>query len=88
MNYFSHDLTNEAILNDICADHGLSAETLNSLHACRSGHPLNNDYQWRNAHALIAQAKFFSGIADAIQWIGAQADTERAYHDGHARGAL
>lgn len=88
MNYFDRDLTNDAILNDICTDHGLSAQTLNALHACRSGHPLNNDTQWYNALCLVSQAKYFSGVNNAIRWLGAQADTERAYHDGHTRGAF
>lgn len=79
MNKF-FNMSHEEALNEICTDNGLRADTLNALHACRVNHPMGNEYQWRNAHALVSQAKFFSGITEAISWLAACADTERAYY--------
>ena len=37
------------------AVHAKTATILNALHACRSGHPLTNSFQWRDAWFLVAQ---------------------------------
>lgn len=41
------EMSDDKRLDEI-AEHLSSADKLNYLHACRSGHPLNNPYQWRN----------------------------------------
>lgn len=48
-------------LDRICENIG-RAQTLNALHACRPGHPLNkdNDFCWRNAQMLVAQLDGFT----------------------------
>jgi hypothetical protein len=41
-------------LDDLCA-RTHSPSVLNALHACRSGHPLNSETQWRDAYVLVQQ---------------------------------
>jgi hypothetical protein len=39
-------------LDDLCA-RTHSPSVLNALHACRSGHPLNSETQWRDAYVRV-----------------------------------
>lgn len=62
-------------LDAICSE-VLRANVRNALHACRQNHPLNGPYQWRNAHALLAQADYFSGLMEAVEWLASKAQAE------------
>ena len=70
-------MTTEDAINMLCSSGTLSAESLNTLHACRAGHPLNNPRQWRNAAAVVLDR--FSWIGDdhnALRIISQQAELE------------
>lgn len=74
MNKYDAMDTDEA-LNAIC-EQVTKPDTLNALHACRSER-MTSAYQWRNAHALMAQNKFFSGIQEVVVWLRDKADDEQ-----------
>ncbi len=53
-------------------------DVLNAIHTCRPGHPLgrDNDWKWRNAHAMVGQQNF-TGIAfEDLEWLRKQAGAE------------
>jgi hypothetical protein len=63
-------------LDRICSQ-TTNPETLNALHACRPGHPLNNPFQWRNAYALATQRQgYFEIERAAVEWLAEQANKE------------
>ncbi len=70
-------IQNEAMLDRICSQI-TEADTLNALHACRPGHPLNNKFQWRNAYALICQRPSYEVDGDVVAWLEKQAQKEAA----------
>jgi hypothetical protein len=55
-------------------------QTLNALHACRDGHPLgkNNNWKWRNAAAMVFLNPDIS--MSARDWVEKQASAEREAH--------
>lgn len=61
-----------------------SAEGKNHVHACRYGHPLgrDNQFKWRTAYATVASRADFGNQPDRkdLDWLRAQADAERAEH--------
>lgn len=63
-------------LNVLCAS-GVSAETKNTLHACRAGHPWNNPSQWRNAHFVMSGRILVGEEHEAFRVIERMAQTER-----------
>lgn len=50
-------------------------ETLNALHACRINHPMNNDFQWRNAWFICAQNHDIK--SSAVEWLANKAKQEQ-----------
>lgn len=58
-----------------------TAETLNALHSCRTNHPLNNKYQWRNANAMVSQQPWFFGKLEARNWLN-----QKAIEEANANG--
>lgn len=65
-------------LDDICLM-TTRVSTLNALHACREGHPWNNDCQWQNAWAAAVQDKNVN--VRAINWLNEKARKERGWKD-------
>ena len=64
-------------INILCSSGNLSAESLNALHACRSGHPLNNPHQWRNAaFTLAGRGPWIGDEHTALRIISRQAKLE------------
>ena len=68
------------MLDAICRSGGMSAEALNTLHACRPGHPLGKG---RSRRDLFADAAFvLSGrrsiSSKHMDWLHKQAETPTA----------
>lgn len=55
------------------------AEVLNAFHACRPNHPLNNEFQWRNAWFVAAQCKDIKNVA--VDWLAEKAKQEQIEYD-------
>lgn len=53
--------------------------TLNALHACREGHPWNNEFQWRNAWGAAKQDPNVN--MKAIAWLNDKARKEAGHKD-------
>jgi len=67
----------EMAINILCSSGNLSAESLNVLHACRTGHPLNNPQQWRNAAFIVGGRRpWFGDEHNALRIISQQAELE------------
>jgi hypothetical protein len=67
------------ILDSIC-EQTISPTMRNALHACRPGHPLNSEWQWRNAHALAAQHHELD--REAVHWLAIRASIETMRDEG------
>ena len=62
-------------IDNLCRE-TTNAEMLNTLHACRDGHPLNNSHQWRNAYVMASQRRHeFSGAM--VAWLRERAEQEQ-----------
>lgn len=61
-----------------------SAEALNTLHACRPGHPLGrgNDWRWRNLSFLVALRRDQVRSVDRI-WLSQMAEAEEFANEPH-----
>lgn len=73
------DETNER-LDRICRCY-TNPETLNTLHSCRPGHPLNrnNSFCWRNAYWSVMQSPWWQTREldhRDLTWLQAQAGAE------------
>ena len=64
-------------LDRICSQ-TTNPQMLNALHACRPNHPLNNKFQWRNAHALAAQRPSYEISCADTDWLAKEAAKEAA----------
>lgn len=64
-----------------------SAEMLNTLHACRNGHPLGRDnpFKWRNAWSMAITHRGIS--MTACEWLKDQATKAGEFKHGNTRTA-